>query len=666
MRKALIFLILTISFQKFCFAQCPAPDKIKIRQGIYIMLLFIFSISQSWALKLTVAPALAAFTSVQAAMNAANAGDTIWVKTGTYNEAVIFPRSGSALNGYITLIGEAGSVLNGTGKGQLGISISSKNYIKVIGMEIQNFKGTGTPIGISIDGSSSNLEIRNNKVHNIENANGNAHGIAFYGTSATPISNIIVDGNEIRNCLLGQSESMVFNGNVTTFTVSNNTVHDNDNIGIDFIGFEGTGPTGSDQARNGICVNNTVYNISSLTNPTYGGGRSADGIYVDGGSNITIERNTVYNCDIGIELASEHFGKNTQNITVRNNFISGSYQANIMAGGYTANRGNSVNISIVNNTTYKGTGGELALQFNCSNITIKNNIFYAKAGQNYLQEWGTNNTDITVNNNLYFGESNTSAGTWGDANAKYTNPQLVSAPTNMHLTAISPAIDAGLNLGNDGTGNPLSGILDIDNLTRVVNGIIDIGANEYDISLPIGLLNFNATTIENEYILVQWQNAWELNNHSIELQRCLDLTSDTWLILKVVNGDGNSSVLKSYAYNDSLHNVTTYYRLKPVDENGHYKYSSVICVSPNPSISILTVYPNPAQNNLQIQLASPLESICHYNVFDQLGRVVLHGEHMVYVGRNMMTIDISILLHGSYILQLINSTEITDLHFLKE
>jgi len=35
------------------------------------------------------------------------------------------------------------------------------------------------------------------------------------------------------------SESMVLNGNVEHFVVSHNKVHDNDNIGIDFIGFEG-------------------------------------------------------------------------------------------------------------------------------------------------------------------------------------------------------------------------------------------------------------------------------------------------------------------------------------------------------------------------------------------------------------------------------------------
>jgi hypothetical protein len=132
------------------------------------------------------------------------------------------------------------------------------------------------------------------------------------------VTNVIVDGNEIRNCLLGSSESLVLNGNVTNFTVSHNTIHDNDNIGIDFIGFEGYGPPGADQARNGTCVDNVVYNITSANNRAYGGDRAADGIYVDGGQSIVIERNKVDSCDIGIEVGAEHSGRTTSNIGVRN------------------------------------------------------------------------------------------------------------------------------------------------------------------------------------------------------------------------------------------------------------------------------------------------------------------------------------------------------------
>jgi hypothetical protein len=427
----------------------------------------------SFASTISVAKSGGDYPTIQAGVTAANADDTVLVKAGTYNEAVTFGKSGSASNGYITLKGETGAILDGVGKGEQGVTIADKNYIKVIGMEVRNFAGGGTPIGISIEGSSGTIEIRNNIVHTIENPNGNAHGIAVYGTASTPISDIVIDANEIRNCKLGQSESMVLNGNVTRFIVSNNVIHDNDNIGIDFIGFEGTGPTGQDQARSGICFGNHVYNISSAANPTYNGERSADGIYVDGGKDIVIERNNVDNCDIGIEIASEHNGKTTSGITVRSNFVSRSFQGNIMAGGYAANMGNASDIAIVNNTLFHGNDGEVVLQFNCSNIAINNNICVANSGTDYLSASGSNNSGISVDNNLYYGASANSPGSWSDTHAKYANPLLVNAPTDMHLQPTSPAKNNGAALDTAHAGT-----LDIDGQPRVQESLIDIGADE--------------------------------------------------------------------------------------------------------------------------------------------------------------------------------------------
>src|SRR5262249_21501605 len=159
-------------------------------------------------------------------------------------------------------------------------------------------------------------------VHHIQNsgcASCGAHGIAVYGTSASgSIHDVVIDGNEVHDCTLGWSESLVVNGNVEDFTISNNVVHDNNNIGIVAIGFEGECIGCSDaldRARDGLIAGNLVYNIDSLGNPSYGNDRSADGIYIDGGTNIVIERNVVHHSSIGIEIASEHGGKTTSEVT---------------------------------------------------------------------------------------------------------------------------------------------------------------------------------------------------------------------------------------------------------------------------------------------------------------------------------------------------------------
>src|SRR5207302_8808195 len=126
-----------------------------------------------------------------------------------------------------------------------------------------------------VDGASHDIQLRNNNVHHIEydTADGNAFGISIYGTSKTqPITNVVLDGNEVHHLKTGNSESVTLNGNVKNFQVTNNRVHDNNNIGIDFIGFERTCPDPKqDQARDGVCRGNIVWNISSATNPAYFG-----------------------------------------------------------------------------------------------------------------------------------------------------------------------------------------------------------------------------------------------------------------------------------------------------------------------------------------------------------------------------------------------------------
>src|SRR5262245_27668875 len=81
------------------------------------------------------------FTAIQAALNAAVAGDTITVAAGTYPEKINFPQSGSAGHGYVTLQAAVGPrpVLDGTSvAGANMVLIDNRSYVKLIGFEIRN------------------------------------------------------------------------------------------------------------------------------------------------------------------------------------------------------------------------------------------------------------------------------------------------------------------------------------------------------------------------------------------------------------------------------------------------------------------------------------------------------------------------------------------------
>ena len=99
----------------------------------------------------------------------------------------------------------------------------SRSYITINGFEIRNYTTSSdndVPSGVWITGSGTGIQILNNRVHNIttkSETNGNAFGIAVYGTSKTPITQLVISGNEVYDLRTGKSESVNVDGNVTHF-----------------------------------------------------------------------------------------------------------------------------------------------------------------------------------------------------------------------------------------------------------------------------------------------------------------------------------------------------------------------------------------------------------------------------------------------------------------
>src|SRR6202158_1190888 len=372
----------------------------------------------------------APWRTIQHAADTARAGSTVYVRGGIYEELVSINASGNATDGFITFKSYPGesAVLDAehiTPSGRSGIlTIQNKSYVRIEGFEIRNFRTAEhrlTPLGISVMGTGSHIELLKNNVHHIEQTfNGrdgpghgaNGFGIAVYGTDAkTPISELVIDGNEVHHLKTGSSESLVVNGNVTNFRITHNVVHDNNNIGIDVIGFERTAPDPAvDQARDGVVSGNLVYNITSRGNPAYGEDVNSDGIYVDGGTRILIEQNIMHDVDFGIELASEHKDRATSYITARNNLVYHCHTAGVSIGGYAPERGHTEHSNVVNNTLYENdtsrTGsGEFQMQWNMADNVFANNILYAGAGWLLTltkSQIDKNHLPVAIDHNLYY------------------------------------------------------------------------------------------------------------------------------------------------------------------------------------------------------------------------------------------------------------------------
>jgi len=457
----------------------------------------------------------APWRTVQHAADVARAGSTVNVRGGVYEELVTIKESGNATDGYITFRSYPGETavldaehLTPTARSAI-LTIHDKSYVRIEGFELRNFRTAEhrlAPLGISVMGAGSHIELLKNNVHHIEQnfqgrdrpgSGGNGFGIAVYGTDAkTPISELVIDGNEVHHLKTGSSESLVVNGNVTNFRITHNVVHDNNNIGIDVIGFERTAPDPAvDQARDGVVSENLVYNITSKGNPAYRDEVNSDGIYVDGGTRILIERNVMHDVDFGIELASEHKDRATSYVTARNNLIYRGHTAGISIGGYAPDRGHTEHCTVVNNTLYdndtSATGsGEFQMQWNMADDIFENNIVYA--GSRCLMAVNRSQVDknkppVTIDHNLYYCASGAKA-TWkevsgditgfdqyvqstgSDRDSRFLDPHFADTSANdFHLRPDSPAIAAGVN-----EGVPV-GEQDLEGTPRVKSGKIDIG-----------------------------------------------------------------------------------------------------------------------------------------------------------------------------------------------
>lgn len=470
-------------------------------------------------------------------------GVTINVLAGTYSERVVIDHSGSASGGNFVIQNynypSGSAIIDGTnvtigndGTYAYGlVDIQNQSYITLSGFEIRNFKTTNdslVPAGIHVEGSGANIQLLNNNVHGIYNTgkatvhNGNctgaepeAFGLIVAGTDGTnPLSNITISGNQLTDLKTGCSESMTVNGNVNGFTISHNTVHNNSNIGIAALGGEGVASgysqyngSPNDQARNGEISDNVVYTIHSNSQGSSGvyglNCYCADGIYLDGSAENIVERNSVYDVDLGIEVTGEGAAQNTTNNIVRDNLFFSNSVVGISIGGQGTSGGSS-NTTVLNNTLYDNglvtsvALGEFATGTNLTGSNLfENNILYAGPTGVLLDAVTT--AGVTLNYNLYFA---TSSATWiwgsktetsfsayqsasgQDKSSLFEDPLFANLsatpPTtlpDLHVKPGSPALKAGLVP----SPSSLAGPYDVSGTTLRINtsdGTIDVGAYE--------------------------------------------------------------------------------------------------------------------------------------------------------------------------------------------
>jgi large repetitive protein len=175
--------------------------------------------------------------------------------------------------------------------------------------------------------------------------------------------------------------------------------------------------------------------------------------------------------------------------------------------------------------------------------------------------------------------------------------------------------------------------------------------------LPVTLVSFNAK-MDGCNAVLSWKSAIENNLKYYTLEYSSNAT--TWQTVAIVYGLGNGS---NYTQNHIPENGNGYYRLKITNSNNSSNYSNVIKITNTCSNTNIEIYPNPAQNQLQIILRG-VSSINNYELFDAFGRIVLKGSLQASGGNK---IDISSIRAGVYMLKIIMDENVSTqpIHVLK-
>ena len=107
------------------------------------------------------------------------------------------------------------------------------------------------------------------------------------------------------------------------------------------------------------------------------------------------------------------------------------------------------------------------------------------------------------------------------------------------------------------------------------------------------------------------------------------------------------------------------YRLKMVDLDGTFTYSQLVEVNwTDQSIITLAVFPNPGQDQIQIQYATSESS--QILVLEALGRQIWKRDLPEAQANGNITLDINSWPTGIYIFQIVNKNQRQQIRFIKK
>lgn len=159
--------------------------------------------------------------------------------------------------------------------------------------------------------------------------------------------------------------------------------------------------------------------------------------------------------------------------------------------------------------------------------------------------------------------------------------------------------------------------------------------------LPVKWNSFTAKASDNS-VLLNWSTSSEKNNQYFMVEKSND--GENFEAIAKVSGNGNSNRVNKYSFTDNDFTTTTaYYRIRQVDFDGKFSFSSTLVVKNE--VSPLEVSPNPFNDNLNIA-ATNSETMISAEIHDIQGKLIQSAS-----GKGNVHMNTSELPNGMYFLR---------------
>ena len=171
-------------------------------------------------------------------------------------------------------------------------------------------------------------------------------------------------------------------------------------------------------------------------------------------------------------------------------------------------------------------------------------------------------------------------------------------------------------------------------------------------TLPVTFKNFDGI-MQNGQSILKWTTTNEINNKGFDVERSAD--GQVFTPIGFVAGQNNSNVENDYTFTDVKPvNGTNYYRLKQIDNDGQYEYSSIIQLKNVIADFAWSVYPNPVVDNGWLQIQLPKSAKVSVQVVSSTGSIIsMTDKGTLQTGTYSIPLNLNTASKGVYIVNLV-------------